>query len=167
MARPLEQWVGHYQAGKSDKVWAAAYYDDGYYEAAWGKRGKDLSRQGHQLSSSEASELYSKKVRDKQREGYVQAEFDRDYYGVASFPARGDRTDTIPVPVPANRPNRDVLPTARINPAPSAYPVPVVRPTQSVETERQCQGAGSSSRHWNNRLYARRTRRTVTYRVGE
>jgi predicted DNA-binding WGR domain protein len=142
MARVLEQWVGHYQAGTSDKVWAAAYYDDGYYEATWGRRGKDLSRQGHQLGVSAARDLFAKKVREKRAEGYVDARFDDRYFGVASFPARSDSATTAPPTPLANRPSPNAPVAARISPPTSTYPVPVARPTKPPETERSARELG-------------------------
>jgi hypothetical protein len=137
MAQLLEQWVGHFLAGKSDKVWAAAYYDDGYYEATWGKRGRDLSRQGHQMEVYTARDLFAKKVREKQGEGYADARFDDRYYGVASFPASRDNPSIIPAPPPANTPNPSTLLADHINTPNSAYPVPVAPTARPPETERR------------------------------
>ncbi|PZS06348.1 MAG: hypothetical protein DLM69_00200 [Candidatus Chloroheliales bacterium] len=143
MANVIEQWVGHYRAGSSDKVWAAAYFDDGYYEATWGRRGKDLSRQGHQLEGSAARDLFAKKVREKQAEGYREARFDDAYYGVASFGARVSSNAPLPT-LAVNRPLPSVTGAASMRPTPRSVPAPNASPSpgsQQLEAER-------SAREW-------------------
>jgi len=143
MARVVEQRMGHCRAGSSDKVWAAAYFDDGYYESIWGRRGKDLSRQGHQMGVSAARDLFAKKVREKQAEGYHEARFDDAYYGVASFGARVPSNTPLPT-LAINRPLPSVTGAASMRPTPHSIPAPNASSSpgsQQLEAER-------SAREW-------------------
>jgi predicted DNA-binding WGR domain protein len=87
----IEQWAGHFQAGGSDKVWAAAYTTDGQLLSVWGRRGSALQRGAKTLASQEiASKEFNKKVKMKTAEGYLSVPFDDPRYGIPTFGAPGE-----------------------------------------------------------------------------
>lgn len=87
----LNQWAGHFQAGGSDKVWAAAYTSDGQFLSVWGRRGTTLQSVTRTLASQEtALREFNAKVKKKRAEGYQQVPFDDARYGIPSFGDTGE-----------------------------------------------------------------------------
>jgi predicted DNA-binding WGR domain protein len=83
-----EQWAGHYSSvsENSDKVWAAAYTDTGYYLCMWGRRGARLNfGKPKKLEIWEASREFRKMVEQKKLEGYRTIPFDDSKYAVPSL----------------------------------------------------------------------------------
>jgi predicted DNA-binding WGR domain protein len=86
----LNQWAGHFQAGGSDKVWAAASTDDGQLLSVWGRRGSTLQSGTKTLANQEAaSKAFNAKVKKKCAEGYQSVPFDDPRYGIPAFGAGG------------------------------------------------------------------------------
>lgn len=82
----INQWAGHFQAGGSDKVWAAAYTDDGQFLSVWGRRGSTLQSGTKTFANQEAaSKEFNTKVKKKSAEGYQPVPFDDPRYGIPAF----------------------------------------------------------------------------------
>ncbi len=82
----IKQWAGHFQAGGSDKVWAAAATSDGQFLSVWGRRGTTLQSGTKTLASQEAAlKEFNAKVKKKSAEGYQPVPFDDSRYGIPSF----------------------------------------------------------------------------------
>lgn len=82
----IEQWAGHFQAGSSDKVWAATYTQDGQFLSVWGRRGSALQRSQKQFgTSAAAAKEFTAKVKKKISEGYRSVPFDDGRYGIPTF----------------------------------------------------------------------------------
>lgn len=87
----IKQWAGHFQAGGSDKVWAAAATSDGQFLSVWGRRGTTLQSGTKTLASQEAAlKEFNAKVKKKSAEGYQPVPFDDPRYGIPSFGAPGE-----------------------------------------------------------------------------
>src|SRR5690242_14452306 len=98
MTTILEQWAGHFQATGSDKVWGAAYTDDGQVMSVWGRRGSALQRGTKPFADQQAaSRAFSAKVRKKQQEGYRPVPFDDARYGVPTFGPSAPGGTTTPL----------------------------------------------------------------------
>ncbi len=82
----LKQWAGHFQAGGSDKVWAAAYTTDGHFLSVWGRRGNALQGSAKTLAHQQAaSKEFTTRVKKKRAEGYQSVPFDDPRYGIPTF----------------------------------------------------------------------------------
>jgi predicted DNA-binding WGR domain protein len=89
----IKQWAGHFQAGGSDKVWAAAATSDGQFLSVWGRRGTTLQSGTKTLASQEAAlKEFNAKVKKKSAEGYQPVPFDDPRYGIPSFGAPGEES---------------------------------------------------------------------------
>ena len=83
----VEQWAGHYSDGhSSDKVWAAAYTDQGEFMVAYGRR-PNATNGGMKTFGSEAAarDHYQRKLAEKRTKGYTEVAFDDHHFGLRAF----------------------------------------------------------------------------------
>ncbi len=122
----LGQWAGHYNAGTSDKVWAAAYTDEGDFLYVYGRRFTRLTPKAKHFSSVGAARAwFNKKVDEQSRQGYHSIPFDSDAYRVPGFAHTsstiGSSGLTQTPPPPRTSTGTSALPCAST----STLPIPV------------------------------------------